>query len=433
MTTVILDVILLTFLIVIGVPIPFCFAAAALFMVWMGDYNNTGFLISAGFTKVTSIILIAIPLYILAGAIMSEGGLARRLVLLAESVFGRFRGGLGLVVVVTTAVFGAISGAAASAVAAIGSIMIPLMEERGYDRGYATGLIACASVLALLIPPSGAQILYGWVTGTPITACFLATVIPGLLLMAFFGFWNFVLTRSMPVHREEPLPWRDDLARAGKHMKRSVLALFLPIIILGTIYGGIATPTEAAVIAVFYALPVSVLIHRELPLRAVGPLIWNAAVTTGVIIALAFTAVMLSRMFVMENVPQVIAEAMFSITTDPIMILLMVNVFLVLVGMLMEDVSGILLTAPMLLPVVREVGVDPVHFAAILGVNLGMGLITPPTAPILYFAGRIGSVGIERTIKPTLVFVFFAYLPVLLLTTYIPWLSLMLPRVVLGY
>ena len=433
MITVILDVLLLTFLIILGVPVPFCFAGAALFMVWMGDFSETGFLISAGFSKVTSIILIAIPLYILAGAIMAEGGLALRLVRFAESIFGRFRGGLGLVVVVATAVFGAISGAAASAVAAIGSIMIPLMEERGYDRGYATALIACSSVLALLIPPSGAQILYGWVTGTPITACFLATVIPGLLLMSFFGFWNFVMTKAMPVHIEARLPWRDDLRRTGHHLKRSVLALFLPIIILGSIYGGIATPTEAAVIAVFYALPVSVLIYRELPFKAVGPLLFNAAVTTGVIIALAFTAVMLSRIYTMENVPQAISGAMLSVTENPVLILMMVNLFLVLVGMLMEDVSGILLTAPMLLPVVSAVGVDPVHFAAILGVNLGMGLITPPTAPILYFAGRIGTVGIERTIKPTLILIFLAYLPVLVLTTYIPAVSLTLPRLILGY
>lgn len=433
MTSVLLDILLLTFFIVIGVPVPFCFAGAALFMVWMGDYGETGFLISAGFSKVTSIILIAIPLYILAGAVMSEGGLARRLVLLAESIFGRFRGGLGLVVVVTTAVFGAISGAAASAVAAIGGIMVPMMEERGYDRGYATSLIACSSVLALLIPPSGAQILYGWVTGTSITACFLATVIPGLLLMSFFGFWNFVMTRTMPIHVEPALPWRDDIKRAGFHLKRSTLALFLPIIILGTIYGGIATPTEAAVIAVFYALPVSVFIHRELSLRAVGPLLFKAAVTTGVIIALAFTAVMLSRMFTMENVPQAISDGMLSVTQNPVLILVMVNLFLIMVGMLMEDVSGILLTAPMLLPVVTEIGVDPVQFAAILGVNLGMGLITPPTAPILYFAGRIGGVGIERTIKPTLILIFCAYLPVLILTTYIPALSLTLPRLILGY
>lgn len=402
-------------------------------MVWAGDYGNIGFLISAGFRKVSSIILIAIPLYILAGAIMSEGGLARRLVLLAESVLGRFRGGLGLVVIITTAIFGAISGAAASAVAAIGNLMIPLMEERGYDRGYATALIACSSVLALLIPPSGAQILYGWVTGTPITACFLATIVPGLLLMTFFGGWNAILTRWMDVRIEPALPWRDDLRRAGHNLKRSTLALFLPVIILGSIYGGIATPTEAAVIAVFYALPVSVLIYREMPFRAVGPLFFNAAVTTGVIIALAFTAVMLSRMFTMENVPQTIAAGMLSLTDSPIMILVMVNLFLIMVGMLMEDVSGILLTAPMLLPVVREVGVDPVHFAAILGVNLGMGLITPPTAPILYFAGRIGGVGLERTIRPTMILILFAYLPVLLLTTYIPALSLTLPRLILGY
>ena len=198
-TLIIVDALLLTLLLVIGVPVPFCFAGAVLLLMTFGDLGAATFLVGAGYSKISSLVIIAIPLYILAGGIMSQGGIAARLVDLADSLFGRMRGGLGIVVILTTAIFGAISGMASSAVAAIGTIMIPRMEARGYDRGYATALVSASSVLALLIPPSASMILYGWVTGTSILACFLAPVVPGLLLCLFLGFWNFVLTRSMPI------------------------------------------------------------------------------------------------------------------------------------------------------------------------------------------------------------------------------------------
>ena len=429
---IILDGILLVVLLVLGVPVPICFAAAALLLIVLGEFGTPMFLISAGYSKLSSIVLLAIPLYILAGGLMSHGGIAGRLVDFAESIAGRFKGGLGLVVIIATAVFGAISGMASSAVAAIGGIMIPRLVERGYSRNYAVSLVACSSVLALLIPPSASMIIFGWVTNTSITALFLAPVVPGLLLISLFIFWNRVMTRNMPIVEPEPLGFRDSAKVAGMQAKRAAFGLAMPLIILGCIYGGVTTPTEAAAIAVVYAIPVGFLIYRDLDWSSFYSIVWKSAQTSGVLMVLIFFASMLARLFTMENVPQEMMGSFLSVTENKILLLLMINLFLVVIGMFMDDVSGILLVSPMLLPIMLKLGIDPVHFGAIVAVNLGMGLITPPTAPILYFAAMVGNVKLAGILKPTLVFVLCAYLPVVLLTTFLPELSMALPRFILG-
>lgn len=429
---ILLDVLLLIGLLVIGVPVPLCFAGAVLFLVSMGDLGGAAFLVGAGYGKISSVIIIALPLYILAGNIMSQGGIANRLIDLADSVFGRMKGGMGVVTIVTAAVFGAISGMASSAVAAIGTIMIPRMVERGYDRAYASTLVASSSVLALLIPPSASMILYGWVTGTSIAASFLAPVVPGILLVLLFMFWNRVFAGRMgvkPTEFPEGVSHLQDVQAKGK---RATLALLMPLIILGCIYGGITTPTEAAAIAVVYAIPVSLFLYRDLSLKELWRVFWYSGEITGVLLILVFFAAMFSRLLTMENVPQQILAGFLLISENPIVLLLLINLFLVIIGMLMEDVSGILLASPMLLPVAMEAGVSPIHFAAIIATNLGMGLITPPTAPILYFSALIGKCQLAPMLRYTLVFVFLAYLPVVLLTTFVPALSLFLPHVLLG-
>lgn len=429
---ILMDAGLLTLLLIIGVPVPFCFAGAVLLLMMFGDFGSTSFLVGAGFNKLNSIVLIAIPLYILAGGIMGAGGIATRLVDLADSIIGRLRGGLGLVLIVTTAVFGAISGMASSAVAAIGTVMIPRMVERGFDRGYAAALVAASSVLALLIPPSASMILYGWVTGTSILACFLAPIVPGLILLTLLGFWNLILTRRMPLKQPEPAPMRAIVGETFIRTKKAAAGLMMPLIILGFIYGGITTPTEAAAVAVVYAIPVAIYVYREMNWSGLGQVLWRAGQTSGVLMIMIFFASMLGRIWTLENVPQEILESFLSVSENPIVLLLLANLFLMIIGMFMEDVSGILLAAPLLLPVMKQAGVDPIHFSAIIATNLGMGLITPPTAPLLYFAALIGKTSLSGMLKPALVFVFFAYLPVVLLTTFIPALSMWLPSLVLG-
>lgn len=428
---ILIDAVILCVLLVIGLPVPLCFAAAVLFLFTVGDFGNATFLVSAGFSQVSSVVLLAIPLYIIAGAIMSQGGIANRLIDLAESIVGRFSGGLGIVVVLATAVFGAISGMASSAVAAIGTTMIPRMVENGYDRGYATSLVSCSSVLALLLPPSASIILYGWVSGTSITAAFLAPIIPAFLLIALFCFWNWVLTRRMPLQQMPALPareWGQEVARRGR---RASLGLFMPLIILGCIYGGnyanrggrcggyLCHAFECADLS-RYGLEGS--IHNPLEGWA------DDRGTSGA----GFFASMLSRMLTMQNVPQLMLEGFTHVSDNPLILLLMVNLFLIVVGMLMDDASAILLATPMLMPIMHNLEIDPVHFAAIITTNLGMGLITPPTAPLLYLGSLVGKVPLVQMLSPTCVFLLFAYMPVVMLTTYFPALSLTLPRL-MGY
>lgn len=423
---------ILVILLIIGVPVPFCFAGSVLFLFANGTYVNSNFLVAAGFNKTSSIILLAMPLFILVGEIMSTGSLAGRLVDFCDSIFGRVKGGLGIVVIVVTAVFGAISGTASSAVAAMGTIMIPRMVERGYDRGYAAALVANSSVLALLIPPSSAQIVYGWISGTSIAACFLATVVPAFLLISVFSVLNLIQTRNMPIERPNSITFKAAVKDVRHKGKRALLGLVLPVIILFSIYGGVATPTESAAIAAIYALFIGMIIYRDISLKDLWRIGYKAGTTVGVVMLLVFFAVMLSRLYTQEGIPQSIMESLLSITDNPILILLLINVFLVILGMLMDDFSGLLLATPIMMPIIAEIGVHPVQFAAIIGVNLGMGNITPPTAPLLYFGARIGKTPLAPMLKPSLIFVVFGYLPVLMLTTFIPDLSLWLPRLVLG-
>ncbi|MFC7397886.1 TRAP transporter large permease [Chelatococcus sp. GCM10030263] len=426
MSIFIADGLLLAFLIALGVPISLSFAGAVIFLVLVGDFGDPSFLIGAGYTQIASSAILAVPLYILAGNIMSRGGMAACLVSAAERLVGKTRSGLGLITVVVTAVFGAISGSAVSAVAAVGSIMIPRMVEAGYSRGYAASLVSAASVLALLIPPTPLMIIYGWATGAPIIACFLAGVVPACLLIGIFIVINVVYSRrrSVVVLPSEQRSARLPLQTAG--------TLAVPFIILGLIYGGVTTSTEAAAVAVIYAIPITLLLFRSLGYRDIFSLTWQSAQMTGIILIMVFFAAMLSRLWIMENIPQEILRGLMAISTNPIVILLMVNFFLFLIGIFMDDVSGILLSAPLLAPVVSTVGVDPIQFAAIVGTNLGMGVLTPPTAPILYFGAMIGKTAIEPMVKPTLVFILCGYLPVILLTTFMPELSKALPRLVLG-
>ena len=432
MIELVLNAALLSVLLVVGVPVPACFGAAVIMLVLIGDYPSSTFLLPSGLSKASSVILMAIPLFIYAGNLIAAGGIGDRLVAFVEALVGRVRGGLGVVVILVTAVFGAISGMATSAVASIGGIMIPKLVERGYSPGYACALVAASAVLALLIPPSATMILYGWVTATSISAVFLAPILPAVLLISLLSFWNFVLTARMPI----VLPAANGFRARRREVVRTGLragpGLLMPIMILGVIYGGVATPVEAAAIAVAYAIPVSVLAYRGMDFKAWTKASWRSAQTSGVLMMVVFFSSMLAMLWALEDYPMILRDAVLSLSNDPTVVLLLVNLLLIIIGMFMDDVAGILLVTPMLSPVVAEIGIHPVHFGAIVAVNLGMGLITPPTAPILYFASLVGGAPFSKMINPTLVFIFFAYLPVVLATSFIPALSMTLPRLFLG-
>jgi len=427
---IIIDLAILIGLLVLGVPVPFCFMAAVLFLFTLGNYDPM-FIIATGFHKINSMAVLCVLFFILMGGLMSSTGVAARLVNISDSILGRKKSGLGTVSIVSCAIFGAIAGTATAAVAAIGSIMIPRMVERGYPRGHATGLVACSSVLGQLIPPSVPMILYAWVTWQSVAACFLSTVVPGIILVISYSIINWFMCRKLPIKVSPPISPKEQVKEFGQATYKGFSALLMPIIVLGGIYGGVFTPTESAGVATLYCIFVGFFIYRTLNFKQLMNTMVNSITTTGVVILMVFFVMILSRLYVMENVPQRLVATLTGITDNKYILLLMVNLFLIILGMLMDDFSGTLLAAPLLFPLMQAIGVHPIHFAAILGTNLGLGNVTPPTAPILYLAGRIGKCKFDELITPAVIFMIFGAVPVVLLTTYFPFLSLWLPHLLM--
>lgn len=427
-----IDLIVLISSIIVGIPVPFCFMLAALYMglVYFPDFS---FLMTIGFRSLNSLTILSIPFFIIAGALMGSAGIAQKLTDFANSMLGRIRGGMGAASIVACAIFGAISGTASSAVACIGSIMIPRLEELGYPRGYSTGMLSCAAVLGQLIPPSVPMILYGWVTQQSVAACFLSTVVPGILTTTIFCCINYYMVGKFPsVKVDAAISPKERNKLIYESGKKGFWSLMMPVLILGGIYGGVTTPTEAAAVAVVYAIIIGFWVHKELKPGIFFKSLKTAATTSGVIVMMLFFVTILGRLYTMQQVPQKIADFLLSTSDNKYVILFMVNIFLIIIGMLMDDLSGTMLAAPLLMPLMLRIGVHPIHFAAILGTNLGLGNVTPPTAPILYLGGRIGGVQINEYLKPALIFMTFGFIPVIILTTYVPALSLTLPRLIMG-
>lgn len=414
-----------------GVPLPWCFGAALMVMYYLGDVTMKG-MVLWGFQQLGNPVLLAIPLFVLAGAVMSESGIAASLLRFVNAFVGHVRGGLGIVAAVSCAVIGAISGSGLTGISAIGPLLIPEMEKRGYPREYATALIANSSILGLLIPPSLSMILFGWVTETSILACFLATLGPGLLIMVNFSLVNLWMSRKFNLVLDDKPALGDlagEVARRGVH---AFPAMLMPVIILGGIYGGIVTPTEAAALAVIYAVPVGFLVYKGLKLDNFLFAGKEAATAVGAIMLMILFSMIVGQMFVYEGVPQQLVQAIFGITENKILLLIMINVLLFLIGMVVNDTTAILLVAPLLMPLMQAMDVSPVQFAAIMGVNTAMGGVTPPYASILYLGARIGKVKVTKVIPPAMLLIVTGYLPVVFLVSFWPDLSLYLPRL-FGY
>ncbi|MCF7935591.1 MAG: TRAP transporter large permease [Synergistales bacterium] len=431
LTIVLFSLIILVVFLTLGVPLPFCFGGALMFMSIVGEVTMKGMMLW-GIGQITNPVLLCVPLFIFAGTIMSESGIARYLLEFVNVFVGRIKGGLGVVSAVACAIIGAISGSGFTGVAAMGPILIPRMEEEGYPRGYATALVVNSSILGLLIPPSVIMIVYGWVTETSILACFLATVGPGVLITFLFAAINLIWSRKFDLHQEPKLPLPEKMKQLSSRTWNALPALMMPFIILGGIYGGIMTPTEAAAVAVIYAIPVGFFVYRGLTPSGFYKLAWESATSVGAILIMILVCLMLSQTYVMERVPQMLVQGLFSITQNKAVILVLINIMLFFVGMIVNDITGIILVAPLLLPLVQAIGVSPVQFAAIMGVNLAMGGVTPPYASILYLGMRIGKVEFMDIIKPAMVLILFGYVPVVFLTSFWPDLSLFLPRM-LGF
>jgi C4-dicarboxylate transporter DctM subunit len=432
MIPVLIDIFLLVTLLILSIPLPFCFGGALLFMTFFSNVSMKSLMLW-GFNQMINPVLLASPLFIFAGSLMAGTGIAKALLDFVDIFVGRIRGGLGVVVTTTCAMIGAISGSGFTGVAATGPIMIPRMVELGYPRGYAAALVTVSSILGLLIPPSIIMILYGWITETSILACFLSTLMPGIMITILLSIINLIWARRFPTlvlgEKITRSQWKKEFT---KRTWRATPALLMPIIILGGIYGGVFTPTEAAAVAAILGLPVGFFIYRGLTSQNFLGIVKEACTAIGAIMTMITFCLMLSQIFVINKVPQALVEIVFKITQNKLLLLFLINIFLFMVGMIVNDATGMILIAPLLLPLVRELGISPVHFAAIMGVNLAMGGVTPPYASILYLGMRVGNCEFTDILKPTLIFLLLGYIPIVFLTTYWPPLALFLP-ILMGF
>ncbi|MFD1606983.1 TRAP transporter large permease [Oceanobacillus luteolus] len=432
---IIIALIILFVTLIIGVPVPFAFFVTVIFLIFTLGYDPS-FLIPYGYSQLSNIVLLAVPLFILAGGLMSKGGIGERIIDFTEIFVGKIKGGLGVVAVLASALFGALSGSAAAVLTAIGSTLFPRLIKSGYPKGFAAALLANASVLGIFIPPSALMILFAWASNQSVLASFLATIIPGIILVIFLSVVNILYISKKGNQQQFDANEGEYLSFSKKFRSKGLSAtpgLVLPLLVLGGIYGGIMTPTEAAAVAVIYAIPVGFWIYKGLNRKNFFETLIEAASTTGVIMIMLFGIMILSRIFITEGLSQTLTDLLLTITENKVLLLLMINVFLLFIGMIMDDVSAISLATPILLPIVINLGVDPIHFASIIAVNIGMGLLTPPTAPLLYLGSRVAKTPVNEMLGPTLLMIIFAWFPTLIITTFIPEISLFLPKLLLGY
>jgi tripartite ATP-independent transporter DctM subunit len=411
-------------LMLIGMPVAYAMGLAALIgALWIDiPIDAVMIQIASGVNKFS---LLAIPFFVLAGAIMAEGGMSRRLVAFASVLVGFIRGGLSLVNILASTFFGAISGSSMADTASVGSVLIPEMAKKGYPREFATAVTVSGSVQAILIPPSHNAIIYSLAAGGSISiaALFVAGVLPGLLLGLTLAVMCLVIAKKKNFPRGEVIP----LKQALKICVEALWGLMTMVIILGGILSGVFTATESASIAVIWAFFVTMFIYRDYKWNELPKLMHRVVKTLSIVMILIGFAAAFGYIMTLMMIPQQITAAFTSISKEPWAILLMINVLLLVLGTLMDMAPLILIMTPILLPVVTSIGVDPVHFGMIMMVNLGMGLITPPVGAVLFVGAAIGKVPIEAVTKALIPF-FGAMLFVLGMVTYVPAISMWLPR-----
>jgi len=379
------------------------------------------------FTGIEKFEIMAIPFFILAGNFLTHGGVARRMITFATSMVGHWHGGLALSGVMACALFAAVSGSSPATVVAIGSILLPAMIKQGYPKSFGAGVITTSGALGILIPPSIVMVMYSVSTNTSVGKLFVAGVIPGLLLAFFLGLMTWVLARRKDYPRMPRSTW----LQRWQAFRESIWGLLLIVVVMGGIYSGIFTPTEAAAMSAVYAFVIAVFVYRDLRLVQIGKVLLDSASMSAMLLYIITNAVLFSFLMTSEGIPQAMAGWIMDKGLGQISFLLVVNLLLLLAGNVMEPSSIVLIMAPILFPVAIALGVDPVHFGIIMVVNMEIGMCHPPVGLNLYVASGITKMGISELTVAVLPWL-FTMLGFLLLITYVPQLSLWLPRLLFG-
>jgi C4-dicarboxylate transporter DctM subunit len=390
--------------------------------------NDLVYLVQVAYSSVDSFPIMALPAFVLAGALMEFSGISKRLVRVAEALAGPMTGGLASATVLACLFFGAISGSGPATTAAVGMLMIPAMITRGYDKGYSSAITASSGGLGVVVPPSIPMVIYGVSGNQSIAKLFIAGFIPGVVLAAGLMLINYFLCRKKGyVGTVET--W--SLRETWSAVRSGIWSLLAPIIILGGIYSGFFTPTEAAVVAIFYTLFVGLFIHRELKLPGIGKSLETCTWLTGRVLLIMFTARAFGRLLVQYHIPEIVANALLGMTENIYIILALIIVLLIFVGMFMETLATIMILTPVLLPVMMKLGMDPIHFGIVFVLCCEIGFQTPPLGENLFIASGIGDTSIEDISLKAVPFSVVEILAVFLVA-YVPALSLWLPKV-LGY
>lgn len=423
MTGAVLFISLTIFLILnvpVGISIGLSTLSAALFNPRMTDTFIVQHLIAGS----DSFPLMAIPLFILAGDLMGAGGVSRRIINVVNAFLGRLTGGVAIVTVVVCMFFAAVSGSGPATVAAIGSIMVPAMVERGYDKSFALAVAAAAGSIGVIIPPSIPMVIYGVGTGTSITGLFMGGFMPGILIgLALIALCYIYCKKKGWRGTDEVFTMKEKLQAVWD----AKWALINPLIILGGIYGGLFTPTEAAAVAAVYAFICGVFFYKELDAKKLYKTIANACSTTGTTMAIIGCATAFTKLLTIEQIPMKVTNVLVALSDSRVIILLLINVLLLIVGMVMDTTPAMMVLAPILLPVARSVGLSPIHFGLVMVVNLAIGFLTPPLGINLFVASRVGNTKLEVVLKDIPMFI-ATMLLCLMLITYIPAITETLPR-----
>jgi len=418
------------FLLLLGVPISFGIGLATVSTMMMSIKAGPALTTVAQrmATGLDSFALLAIPFFILSGQLMNKGGIARRLIDFAKVLVGMFPGGLAFVNIMANMLFGSISGSAVASSAAVGGFMVPMMKKEGYDLNYSAAVNITSATTGLIIPPSNILIVYSLASGgASIGALFVAGYFPGFLV----GLGLMVVAGVIAARKKYPIAGRVDLKQGLLRFLDAVPSLFLVVLVIGGIVAGYFTATEASAIAVLYTLVLSVLVYREVKWKDLSKILLDTASTTSIVMLLIATSMGMSWIISYENIPQNVSSSLLSVSNNPIVILLIINMILLIVGTFLDMTPAVLIFTPILLPVVTQMGVDPIHFGIVMVLNLSIGLCTPPVGSVLFVGCGIAGTRITSVIKPLLP-LFLAMVVILLLITFIPQISLFLPRL-FGY
>jgi C4-dicarboxylate transporter DctM subunit len=408
---------------IIGIPIAFVLGLAPLMALFYEGETPLMLAAQRIFTGMDNPVLMAIPFFILAGNLMSAGGLTQRLVTFCKVLVGPVRGGLAYINVVISMIFAGITGAAVADTSAIGSILIPAMVKDGYDVDFSSAVTATSSTIGPVIPPSIPFIIYGVLGEVSIASLFLAGVIPGVLL----GLFQMGVVAYYARKRNYPKGSLPSVREALRATLDAALVLMMPIIILGGILSGVFTPTESGCIAVFYAFSISFFVYRDIKLSHLPRIIIDTGTTSALVMLVIGTASIFSWLLASEEIPQSICTAILKVTHNRILILLCVNIILLIVGTFMETTASLIILTPVLLPLMIRIGIDPLHFGVILVLNLVIGLTTPPVGVCLFIACGIGKIRLERISRAILPFI-LASIAVLLIVTYWESLIMFIPK-----